>query len=343
MGLDRRRLLQRTAALAAVGGFEPAAASAASGARKVLRVAFPAAETSFDPPQTNSDLYSATVIAQILEAPLGYDYLARPPRLLPVTAQSLPEVSDDGRTFTLRIRPGIYFADDAAFKGKRRELVAQDYVYAIKRYYDPQYNSGDLYSFEMVKPPGLAELRDKALKNRTPFEYDTEVEGVRALDRYTLRIHLGVPDPRFVYRLADPSGMGAVAREVVEHYGKEIGAHPVGTGAFRLKSWTRGSRIELERSPHWRGTVYEGRPADEPLAQEIAGALQGRALPLVDEVRIDILEEDQPRWLSFLNGDFAWLAVPGPYVALAAPGGRLAPFLQKKGCGCSARPRPTWA
>jgi hypothetical protein len=93
-----------------------------------------------------------------------------------------------------------------------------------------------------------------------------------------------MPDPRFVYLLADPTYIGAVAREVVDHYGDEIGAHPVGTGAFRLKSWRRASRIVLERSPTYRGLRYDGTPADDPLAREIAAGLAGKVLPLVDEV-----------------------------------------------------------
>ena len=87
----------------------------------------------------------------------------------------------------------------------------------------------------------------------------------------------------------------------------------------------------LERSPSWRGETYHGTPADDPLARDIAASLAGRTLPLVDEVVLDVVEEDQPRWLSFLNGDYAWLAVPGPYAAIAAPQGELAPFLAKKG------------
>jgi ABC-type transport system substrate-binding protein len=326
MTLARRTLLQGTAAAA----LAPATLRAAP-ARKVLRVAFPAPESTFDPPQTNSDYYSSTLIQHILEAPLAYDYLARPVRLLPNTAAAMPEVSADGRSFTVRIRPGIVFQDDPAFKGKVRELVAEDYVYSIKRFYDPQYNSGDLYLYEQAKLPGLSELRQRALKERTPFDYDTPVEGVRALDRYTFRVTLGDDDPRFLYRFADAQIMGAVAREVVEFYGKEIGAHPVGTGAFRLKSWRRASRIELERSPSYRGTVYDGTPGDEPELQRIAAHLKGKALPLVDEVHIDIIEEDQPRWLSFLNGDYDFIAVPGPYVPLAVPRSTLAPYLYKRG------------
>jgi ABC-type transport system substrate-binding protein len=328
VSLRRRRLLQGAALAAAL----PSEAHAAPGApRKVLHLVFPAPESSFDPTQTNSDLYSSTIIAQILEAPLAYDYLARPARLLPATAAALPEVSADGRTFTLRIRPGIFFQDDAAFKGVKRELVAQDYVYSIKRFYDPQYNSSDLYLFESLKLPGLSELREKALKSKQAFDYDTEVAGVRALDRYTLQVRLGETEPRFIYQLADPVTAGAVAREVVEFYGKDIGAHPVGTGAFRLKSWRRASQIVLERSPSYRGTRYEGTPAAEPLAQAIAAGLAGKTLPLVDEVVVDIVEEDQPRWLTFLAGTYHWLALPAAFAAIAAPNGQLAPFLAKKG------------
>lgn len=311
---------------------------AAAGGEKVLRYSFPAPESTFDPPSTNSDFYSSTLISQILEAPLTYDYLARPVRLIPNTAAELPEISADGLTITLRIRPGIYFADDAAFKGSRRldaqgrrELTAEDYVYAIKRFFDPQYASSDLYLFEAAKMPGLAELRERALKTRKPFDYDTPVAGLRALDRYTLRIQMGEADPRWYYNLAAPALTGAVAREVVEFYGKDIGAHPVGTGPFRLASWRRASRIELVKSPSYRRRVYEGTPADEPAAQLIAQQLKGRTLPCVDRIVVDMVEEAQPRWLTFLQGGIDWMAVPAAFVPLAVPGGRLAPFLQKKG------------
>ena len=331
--MKRRTLL---AAGAALPGAMRAAPAAGEPDGKTLRLAFASAETTFDPPQTNSDANASAVLAQILESPLGFDYLARPVRLSRVTAAAVPEVSADGRVFTVRIQPGIFFAHDPAFKGPdgrqvRRELVAQDYVYSIKRYFDPHWNSADLYLFESLKPPGLSELRERAVKSRKPFDYDTEVEGVRTLDRYTLRVTLGIGDARFLYMFASPQIMGAVAREVVELYGDDIGAHPVGTGAFRLKSWRRASRIELERSPSYRGTQYEGVPADDPIAQRIAAHLKGKNLPLADQVVIDIVEENQPRWLSFLNGTYHWLQVPGNFRALAAPGGSLAPYLAKRG------------
>src|SRR6185369_12531116 len=114
---------------------------------RVLRVAFPSAETGFDP-QAAGDEYSNSVNRVIFDTLYKYDYLARPYKLVPNTAVGMPEISPDGRTWTIRIRPGIYFADDPAFKGQRRELTAADYVYGMKRVLDPKMRSNSLQSLD---------------------------------------------------------------------------------------------------------------------------------------------------------------------------------------------------
>src|SRR5215472_13884325 len=103
---------------------------------KVLRYAFEVAETSLDPVKIN-DLYSRTLTPHIYEALYMYDHLARPVKIKPLTAEGMPEGSNEFRVWTVRVRPGIYFPSDPAFKGKRRELVAEDYVYSFKRFADP--------------------------------------------------------------------------------------------------------------------------------------------------------------------------------------------------------------
>ena len=319
-------------------GAAPTAAAApgahAGAPLKTLRYAFPVAETSFDPAQI-SDLYSRTVAAGIFDAPLEFAYLARPVRLRPNTAAAMPEVSADHRSFTIRIQPGIYFDDDPAFGGRPRELTAADYVYSIKRHYDPRWKSGNLYVLENAKILGLSELRRQAIEARKPFDYDAPVEGLRALDRYTLRIVLAEPGPRFIYNLADGSFTGALAREVVEAYGDKVGEHPVGTGPFRLAQWQRSSRITLAKNPNYREVRYDEQPPlDDARLVAIAKQFKGRRLPLVDRVQISIIEEAQPRWLSFLNAEQDVLeGVPGEFADLAIPNNRLAPNLAKRGIG----------
>src|ERR1700704_522646 len=107
---------------------------------KTLRTAYIAGETGFDP-AASSDIYSDSVQRAIFDTLYGFDYLARPYRRTMRTAAAMPEVTDEGRTWTMRVKPGIYFADDPVFKGKKRELVAADYVYAWKRLLDPRVRS----------------------------------------------------------------------------------------------------------------------------------------------------------------------------------------------------------
>ncbi len=305
-----------------------------------LRVAFRVAETGFDPVAVG-DENSNRVTACIFESPLTYDHLARPVTMVPLTATALPEVADDFRSFTFRIRPGIFFADDPVFKDKPRELVAADYVYAVKRYYDPRNNSELLYLWQNAGLLGLSELRERAIRNRTPFDYDAEVEGIRALDRYRFRVRLARPAPRLAFLFAQTGLAGAVAREVVEAYGADIAAHPVGTGAYMLGAWRRGSRIELVRNPRYRERFFEGAPAEGDVqAQAIAAQLAGRRLPLADRVEISVIEESQPRWLAFLDGSLDQLELPVDFTPVAVPGGTLAPHLARRGVRLQRVPQP---
>src|SRR5665213_4362221 len=211
--MRRRQLTQGLAAAWAMNARPTFGAQSAAGApdplaQKVLRYAFPIAETGFDPAQI-SDLYSRIVTAHIFDAPLTYDHLARPFKLKPLVAVAMPEVSDDFRTYTFRIQPGIWFADDPAFKGQRRELVAEDFVYALKRIYDPKLKSPGQSILEDEGIIGLQQLHDDTLSAKRPFDYDRPVEGLRALDRYTLRVRLRESRPRHLYAWAARDVYGA--------------------------------------------------------------------------------------------------------------------------------------
>jgi len=327
---DFAALVAGWAAAVAVQAAEPPSTPAAP---RVLRYSFLIAETGFDPAQI-TDLYSRYVTGHIFDALYHYDHLARPFLVKPNAADGMPVVSDDFRTWTIRIKPGIFFTDDPAFKGRRRELVAQDFVYAWKRHYDPVFKSPNYGNFAEEGVIGVDALRQEALKNKTPFDYDREVEGLRALDRYTLQYKLEKPRPRFLYTLAQSDLIGAVAREVVEAYGDQIMAHPVGTGPFKLSQWRRSSQIVLERNPGFRKVLYEDEVhpnADDVEGQEMLRRFRGRTLPMLDRVEISIIEVSQPRWLAFLTEQFDLLTVPLEFANVAAPNGKLAPNLAKRG------------
>jgi len=304
-----RRVIGFVLAAACLGA--PAQSQAADPG-KTLRIAFQLAESTFDP-ALFQDIYSSMVAENIYDSMLTYDYLARPAKLVPQTLESMPELSPDRSTYTFRLRKGIYFTPDPAFAGKPRELVAADYAYSILRFFDPKVKSPNLYLVE-DKIVGLDEAMERA-KAGGKFDYDARHEGLRVLDRYTLRVRLKRTDYTFIYNMAIAQ-FGAVAREVVEYYGDDFGNHPVGTGPYRLAHWTRAHRMVLEANPGFR----ELRDAE------------GRKLPLIGRVEIFVIQENQPRWLAFVNGEHDLIQwVPTQYIDTIAPEGQLAPYLVKKG------------
>src|SRR5450755_524649 len=296
----------------------------------VLRVLFEAAETGFDPAQVG-DLYSQRVVAHIFEALLGYDPIAIPVRLVPVTAEAMPQVSADFRTWTVRLKRGVLFAADPSFKGRPRELVAADYVFSFKRIFDPATKSPFYSTLNEDGIVGLDALRQRALRDKAAFDYAGKIEGLRALDRYTVQFKLAAARPRFATTLA-LTNYAAVAREVIDAYPGDSMAHPVGTGPYRLKEWRRSSRIVLEKNPTFREVRYQSEPApDDAQGQAWAKRFNGRRLPLNDGVEISVVEEGQPRWLSFLSGQADFARLPSELSLIAAPNGRIAPNLARQG------------
>ncbi|WAC74203.1 ABC transporter substrate-binding protein [Roseateles sp. SL47] len=304
---------------------------AVAGPEKVLRVAMRVAETGFDPAYV-TDLYSRNLVANMFDAPLRYSYLQRPYQLEPSVTDGMPEVLDNATRFIFRIKPGIYFSDDPAFKGKKRELTGADLIYTLKRHYDPVVKSGHLYRLQGAGILGLDEVRNAALKGGKPFNYDQAVEGLRLVDRYTVDIRVRNSDPRFIYHFADPM-LSLMAREVVETYGDRVGEHPVGTNAWVLSQWRRSSQIVFTRNPNFREVYYhEPVPTERPVLAEQVKRLQGRRLPMVDRVEISVIEESQPRWLSYLRKEFDLLDdLPNEFAPVAIPQNKLAPNLAKQG------------
>jgi ABC-type transport system substrate-binding protein len=318
----------------------PACAATAGATPKVLRYALLSDATSLDP-VASSDIYSQEVVGSIVEPLYRFDFLARPVKVRPQLAAALPEASADFRQYTIRLQPGVFYADDPAFQGRPREVLAADVVYAVKRIFDPRWKSPFYPTFASLGISGLDALRQRAIDRHQPFDYDRAVDGIAALDAHTLRFRLDKPDPRFIFTLTGALATAPMAREVVERYADAIGEHPVGSGPFVLASWRRGSRIVLERNAAYRELHYDEQPAPgDSEAQAIAAALRGRRLPMVDRVEISIVDEDQPRWLSFLNRDLDLASMPAIYAPTAYPGGRLAPGLARQGVVAQPLARP---
>ena len=313
----------------------PSALSAAHAASpadpaKVLRYIFIAPETGFDPAVTR-DLYSAHVVQSVFETLYTYDYMARPAKLIPLTADGMPEVSADGMTYTIKLKKGITFYPDAAFNGKKRELTMADYVYSYQRLFDPRLTSPHTWLFE-GKIKGLDAMAEQAKKSGK-FDYDAKVEGFELLDRYTLRIHLTQPDFNMGMILAhEPTA--AMAHEVVEKYHDTTGsvmANPVGTGPYRLTEWARGSKMVLEANPEFRGSTWDFQAGTDPEDAKIVQQLKGKKMPQIGRIDIFVMVEDQSRWLAFQDDQIDLFQLEGPLAPKALIGGKLRPEMAARG------------
>lgn len=297
--------------------------------KKVLRYVFSVAETGFDPAGVH-DLYSAHVNGSIFETLFTYDYLASPAKLVPRTAVALSEVSADGLTYTIRLQKGIYFAADPVFKGKKRELTSADYVYTFKRLLDPSLRSPNSWLLD-GRILGMEALLKQAQKTGK-FNYDQPIAGLQTPDRYTLVIRLTSPDQNFPMLLAHQPA-GAVAREVIEKYRDKAGfvmGHPIGTGPYMLSRWTPGSRIILKANPDFRSFVWNFK-ASTLEDQKIVKAMQGKKMPQIGVIDIQVMEEGQSRWLSFIKDEVDLFALDGELTVQALQDGKLKPELVKKG------------
>ena len=295
---------------------------------KIIRTAYPSAESGFNC-AVDADELTGTLCDNIFDTLLQYDHLARPIKLQPRAAVALPDISADGKTYSFKLKRGITFTDHPAFKGKKRELVAADYVYSMKRLLDP-INRAKWQFLLDGKIEGLNELADEAKKSGK-FDYDKPIRGLEAVDTHTLVIRLKAPDYNLSYILAMPA-TSALAREVVAQYGIAVAEHPIGTGPFRLKEWRRSSRVTLEANPDFREQYFESAGGDGKNDAAIAAHLKGKRLPLVKIIEVDIIDEDQPRWLAFVGAEHDYIRpIPPPLADAALPGGKLAPNLVRAG------------
>ncbi|MGZ8287878.1 MAG: ABC transporter substrate-binding protein [Telluria sp.] len=306
---------------ASVLGGVPATAAAAPAKPQVLHTFLSTSETGLDP-AVASDIATLSLLENLFDPLMRYDYLARPLKLRGNTLEAMPELSADGLVYTFKIRRGIYFTPDPAFKGRKREMTAADYVYSLTRLYDPALKSPWLFFFD-GKLAG-----DSVLKKN--FSYAAKIPGLEAVDRYTLRIRLNAPDNNFLLYLATPAS-GVVAREVVEAYPGQVGNHPVGTGPFMIGEWKRSDRIVLLANPD-STAIFQATPGNDPRDKAIAAALDGKRLPRLDRVEVKIAEEFQGRMLGFLSGEFDYIEqVPESMTDMVIQDGKLKASLAQRG------------
>ena len=270
----------------------------------VYRHSMDGAPSSLDPAQA-SNIYANFLTVNLYDTLYRYKYLARPYELMPNLAEELPQVSEDGLIYTIRIKPDVHFINDPAFPDKRGRLVhAQDFVYSIKRHFDPATRAQGAWLWQ-DRIVGLDEWKDNG------SDYEQEVVGLRALDDRTIQIQLVSAYPQFTHTLTQ--GFAAVVpHEAVEFYGKELAVHPVGSGPYRLSSFNTADAV-MVRNAGFRSEPFRlDKEGYKPDMQSTYGLerLEGRIPPFTDRIEVAFIAEDAARWNAFIAGELDFVKVP---------------------------------
>jgi len=195
-----------------------------------------------------------------------------------------------------------------------RELVAEDYVYEIKRLASPRLNS-PIFGLMSEYIEGLDDLNRRLAQAAKSQPKDAWLDlrphdfaGAQVTGRYSFRITLKAHYPQFVYWLAMPF-FAPVPWEAERFYAQpgmmernlNLDWFPVGTGPFMLSENDPNRRMVLSRNPNFHGEAYP-REGEEGDAQKNLLADAGKPLPLIDRAVFTLEKEDIPQWNKFLQG-----------------------------------------
>jgi ABC-type transport system substrate-binding protein len=175
-----------------------------------------------------------------------------------------------------------------------------------------------------------------AARKSGKFDYDRPVEGLRAIDRYTLQVKLTETNYPIIRDLF--GFVGAAAREVVDAAGGDIRTRAVGTGPFRLREWKRGSRIVFDANPAYRRVRFP--ESDNPAQAALVRSMQGKILPQIGVVEVNIIDEDLPRVLQFEQGGLDYIGIRGEVANRLLADGALKPEYARRGITRRVFPEP---
>lgn len=275
----------------------------------VYRIGLNASWVSLDP-MTTSDVYSSVVQCLAYETLYEFDFL-KPGSMIPGLAAEMPKVSKDFKTFEFKLKQGVMFQDDPCFPGgKGREFNAEDVAYHFRRIADKKLSSPSYSAYEGVVA-GIDDFRNGKAAT---------ISGVEVVDRYTVRVKLLKPQPRFIFNFVSRGAGLMVPEECVKHYGDRIAEHAVGTGPFRILKYSP-QEVVAERNPTYRKSLYPDDGSEDA----------GKQLPFVDKVVILSIKEDQPRWLNFMAGELEQIGVPKDNMPQAVVDGKISDELKAKG------------
>lgn len=262
------------------------------------------------------DTVSAEVIYQIHEPLYEYEYLIRPYGLKPLLAESLPAISNNGKTYRFKIKKGIYYHEHKMFSSNR-EIIAEDFINQIKRIAFDRKSNG-FWLFKNIV--GISDFREKTKNYEDIFKFD--IDGLKTINKYEFEVNLITPQAQFIYAWA-MAFTAPSPKEAIIFFKNDLSQHPIGTGPFQFERWDRNLLVVLHKNKKYRESFYPQK-GDRYSYENNLLKDKGQQIPFLDGIKFHIIKEAQTRWLNFLSKKIDFIILTKDHFTVAlSPEGRL--------------------
>ncbi len=271
-------------------------------------------------PAFAADYASCVMVLSLFDTLYQYDYEARPYRVKPSMLAHDAVCNDTGTSWHFTLRDDLYFISDPCFDNDSHRVTSHDVRFSLLRLADARLVSPG-YHLLRGKIKGIEKFRQataQALQNDFA-PYLIGCEGIQVVSDTEFYLHLAHPEPRLPYYLA-MSYTAIVSEIAIKTYGEKISEHPVGSGPFALSQYQKSYRIEL-----CKNSLY--RPQSSTCQ-----------LPYIDKIICYLVQDPQPAWLMFLNGDLDVSAINKDQMDVVGTGGVLPPALKSRGIDLQMTP-----
>jgi oligopeptide transport system substrate-binding protein len=264
---------------------------------------------SLDPAKAFTD-DSLLVSAQVMEPLYQYHYLKRPYELEPLLADGLPEVSQNGTLIRIKIKKNVFYHPHEAFLGKRREVIADDFILQFKRL-----SLHDLQSPGRGLFIGIIEGFDEyplQVQNKWEQIFQTDMSGIEAIDRYTIQLRLKKNEPNLGYYLA-LNFISPTPKEIITYYQNNLDNVLIGTGPYIFKNYNNGI-IEMDKNRTYREDYYPSAGDRYANLEKLLDSSKER-IPFVDKLKFYVTASEGERWEKFFKDEIDILTVPKSFIS----------------------------
>lgn len=274
----------------------------------LLRLSLDTTFDSLDPAKAYSD-DSLVVSAQVLEPLYQYHYLKRPYEIQPLVADSLPQIEKKGTVLKIKIKKNIVYHDHPAFKGKKRLLKAEDFVYQFKR-----------LAMDSLKSPGKSlfsglivgfDNYGKEINEDWKRLKTHPLEGVTAVDDHNLLIKLTRSEPNMIYYLA-LNFVVPVPFELIEHQENNLDKVLVGTGPYEYTGFHE-TYYGMKKFAKYRQDFYPSSGDRYANVEKLLDSSK-ELIPFIDEVHFNLTTTEEDRWNLFIQHEIDLLTVPKTFI-----------------------------